>query len=826
VTLNGDNATPLAVTSQDYPRKFSAAQIARALGKSPQAVRRAMDGITPDLRIVNGVEVATWSLAQLPERVRVTLEETAKQGQYRSAEAMLCDPPKRWEPAVPLNQIAEKDIVSAGKLRAALKPWLLPRHEVNLSTAELEAKGVADYVRVFNNRITGRYWRKLLARTLQRDRGAEDWNRLEIYLPDKPALKEQPSRVVSEALVQEFGEIDSFINACRNPASPSKSEQQGIWALALEKYQSMRRFGLPHKQAARQVRVFLFSRAPFLAPNRDALLKAFNRNLKALENEGGDLKALRDGRENNGERIELPEDDRDLLIHRAVFYYRGDIAPAWRDCLKQGFSEPIRERYKGKTQRKAHVPKSVMESVGPEVEILTVMHRGKRAFDSIKGHVDRSYEGIHSRVCFVADDFTMPVYFYAPDGSGWFNLTRGQVLIFSDFRTLRIVGYSLQPDRNYSSLTIRSLCTHVFSEHGLPKVLQFERGIWQSSTLLKGRERGALDFTEATQGLREFGILFIHSIQPRSKTVERIGGLLQDLMEAEPGYCGRDERRDAPEALRKQMAAVESRNEHPSEHFYSFEQWDARLGEIIAQYNAAPQQGRILVNRSPDAAYCEMADPDDPPMQLPAGVRYLLAHHKEQKTVTLDGVKFKIGAKTFRYRGTQISHLVGHEVIAWFDPENPESIVVTDLNRRNPICVPKANEPSALECIIDPNSTVLADEMKRIDDQASYMKARFHAIKSKFPMPQRTTIVTKTTVELGQEIESQKFEIEKAQTARARRGAANRDKARKLGVPAELVGDDDESREGLEILEASRRARECELREECATENQEEPPKQ
>ena len=59
------------------------------------------------------------------------------------------------------------------------------------------------------------------------------------------------------------------------------------------------------------------------------------------------------------------------------------------------------------------------------------------------------------------------------------------------------------------------------------------------------------EFTEVVQGLRAFGIKFIHSIRPRSKTVECIGGLVQDLMEAEPGYCGRNERVDAPETLRK-----------------------------------------------------------------------------------------------------------------------------------------------------------------------------------------------------------------------------------------------------------------------------------
>jgi hypothetical protein len=472
------------------------------------------------------------------------------------------------------------------------------------------------------------------------------------------------------------------------------------------------------------------------------------------------------------------------------------VAPAWRDLVRKGFSEPVRQRYFGKAASKSHVPSSVMDSVGSEVEILTVMHQGPRAFDAIKGYVDRSYEGIASLKCMSADDFTMPVYYYVPDGKGWFILTRGQILLFTDFRTLRILGWSMQPDRNYSSLTIRSLCTHVFAEHGVPSVLQFERGIWESSSLIKGRDPAPFEFTEVVQGLREFGIKFIHSIRPRSKTVERIGGLVQDLMEAEPGYCGRNERVDAPETLRKQMAEVEARKVHPSKYFYSYEAWQGRFGEIVNQYNAAPQQGRILAGMSPDEALVKLADADDPPMQFSAGLRYLLAHDKRSAKVTLNGVTFQVGKQKFNYRGQEIAHLVGQDVLAWFDPENPETLVVTDMQRRNPICVARSKEVSALECITDPDSGRLAQELRRVAGQASHMKARFTAVKSKFPMPQRRAVADARTVQLGQQIEEQKT-ARKEKTVRVDR---MRRQAQRMEIPAVMVDDDPETQRGLDLL--------------------------
>ena len=781
---------------------FSATQIAACLGVSPQAARKSLlDTPATGIRIIGGVEAAAWSTDRLPESLRKRLDEEAARRSYRDAAAMMADPPKQWQPPLPLDKIADAHIESARKLREVLRPWLLQQRDTSLATKDLEARGVADYARIFGHRITGRYWRELFARTLRRDNGAEDWNRLEIYLAERPAAKEPAARVVTEALAEEFGAIEGFINACGNPAEPSKAEQRAVWTLALEKYASLVSSGMPGKQAARRVRSFLFAKAPFLASTRDALLKAFDRKREALESSAGDPKALCDGRQQNGERFDLPADDRDRLIHRAVFYYRGDVAPAWRDLIKAGFSEPVRQRYFGKAASKSHVPASVMDSVGSEVEILTVMHQGPRAFDSITGHVDRSYEGIASLKCMSADDFTMPVYYYVPDGKGWFILTRGQILLFSDFRALRIIGWSMQPDRNYSSLTIRSLCTHVFAEHGVPSVLAFERGIWQSSTLIKGRDPAPFEFTEVVQGLREFGIKFIHSIRPRSKTVERIGGLVQDLMEAEPGYCGRNERVDAPETLRKQMAEVEARKAHPSKYFYSYEEWQSRFGEIVNQYNAAPQQGRILAGMSPDEALVKLADVDDPPMQFSAGLRYLLAHDKRPAKVTLNGITFQVGKQKFNYRGNEIAHLVGKDVLAWFDPENPEALVVTDMQRRNPITVARSKEVSALECITDPESGRLARELRRVAEQGSYMKARFTAVKSKFPMPQRRALADARTLRLGQQIEEQKT-ARKEKTVRVDR---MRRQAQRMEIPAVMVDDDPETQRGLDLLAEAER---------------------
>jgi len=119
-----------------------------------------------------------------------------------------------------------------------------------------------------------------------------------------------------------------------------------------------------------------------------------------------------------------------------------------------------------------------------------------------------------------ADDYTMPVYFYLPDGKGWFELTRGQVLLFIDVRSLKIITWALIPSRNYTALNIRSAMNTVCLEQGRPDVWYFERGIWQRSNLVKNRApkswRLAHESQAATEhGWEKLGVRFIHAIRAR-----------------------------------------------------------------------------------------------------------------------------------------------------------------------------------------------------------------------------------------------------------------------------------------------------------------------
>jgi hypothetical protein len=226
------------------PTSFTAAQIAAALGMKRQAVAHHLRNVAPaSVVIVRGNDAAAWEFCQLPAELQKRLGTEARRQGNRNAEALLSRPASRWQPTIPLERICDADIQAATRLRTALLPWLNRQHDKRLAPADMDTAGVRDYQLVFGHKISMRYWRELFTRTVQRDRNFEDWNRIEIYLPEKPKAKETPAALVAAALADDFAELDNFIAACGNPNDPSASERAGVWTLALEKFAAYVRAG-------------------------------------------------------------------------------------------------------------------------------------------------------------------------------------------------------------------------------------------------------------------------------------------------------------------------------------------------------------------------------------------------------------------------------------------------------------------------------------------------------------------------------------------------------------------------------------------------------
>jgi len=420
-----------------------------------------------------------------------------------------------------------------------------------------------------------------------------------------------------------------------------------------------------------------------------------------------------------------------------------------------------------------------MESVKYEVAMMEDVHHGPRQARLNGAYIFRDWSTVHSLDWFQADDATFPLYMAAPDGQGWFTLMRGQCLLMIDLRSTRILGFVLLSSKNYRANDIRTLTTRVCDQYGLPrKGFYYENGSWRAKILKGETEPGPMSWGETEMGLREFGLKFVHAKLPRAKPVEGIIGAAQNLMEGLPGYVGRNEQMEKFERVQKLMRDVNSRKVNPAGLFMDEEQWADTLETLCAQYNATRQDGKMTGGLSPDAAFEQYRNLADPPVKFPPSCRYLLAHHRRPVTVTSNGITLRFGNQVFNYRNAETGRLRGQRVFAWFDPENPEILSVTDTNRKNAFCVERTQEVPAMEAAPE----IMAQEMARIGEHQAYAKARYRVLKALRPIPFRTTIADAETVQLGAQMGEQRAALASAQGEQTRRQAKARNLTSQIGM--------------------------------------------
>src|SRR5712692_5673994 len=101
---------------------------------------------------------------------------------------------------------------------------------------------------------------------------------------------------------------------------------------------------------------------------------------------------------------------------------------------------------------------------------------------------------------------------------------------------------------------------------------------------LHGR-RYEINWFQTEMGLRGLGLQFCHAKLPRGKVIERVFGLLQNHLEREPGYAGRDERHDKFERVQEQLSVVRRWKAQPEDFFFSEAEYLKRLEAIVRRYN-------------------------------------------------------------------------------------------------------------------------------------------------------------------------------------------------------------------------------------------------
>ncbi len=782
--------------SPGTPIRFTAAQIAAALGCKRQRVQQRLNGIPRDgVRIVNGVEGDEWSFAALPVPLQKDLEARAQQCGRRNALALLAEPPKVWQPRIPLSMLGADVVNRAAKLREVLEPLL--RDDSRRTTAEFEAVGIASYARIFGHPISGRWLRDLFKRTLMRDGGAGDFHRLELYLDDNVGVAPRSKRAgVKQYDHSALADRLSF----KNPARPTLTERQNALEYSFAHFETLVAMGGGRAEVKRSVVCFLHEAAPALARSQHALKRNWDRLYAKWKAGGEKPSAVADKRTRKagGSHLAGLEGDLQLIVAEA-WRHDGKLAIAIRKLRKAGkLSQDFLERYTLDVRRnKSYVARSIRQEITARLTGMLAHRRSQHQVNMEGPRIARSHD-YRPGDYFAADDVTFNIYWWTNDDHGRPIVTRGECLLFFDCRSLYPLGYVLTPGK-YNGETVRRGILNIHDKHGLPhRGFIFERGIWESRLIEGSRPKDFLAWGEYEMGLRERGLKLEcrHATTPQGKLIEGIFNILEQNQRGLPGFVGFNERSYRQEELQKFIGRVRRGLVHPSEKLLSMEQWREQLDRSLEAYMHEPQNGQMLRGASPAEIFAE----HQPLRRLPDDARFLLSTHRVRAKVKSNGIGIEIRGQRRFYYSQELGPFTGREVFAWFNIEEPDLLTISDLEMKTFLTVKRQVLPA-----FDATKEQLAEAHR---ERRGFMKPaqdRVDAIKHPIRrLVVRDNVIDAETQSLGAHIrrQTEQFETEKSEHERQLRMLDTVAEQSGVSLPA-LIRHPERARRGIELLNES-----------------------
>jgi len=785
---------------------FTAREIAATLQRPKRGVLEALRRIPgTGTKIICGNQTRAWSKDALPHNILTALEDAASR-RKTSVEALLASRVPIWRPRYSLSDLSQDAIERASLLQRALARALACVNDDSQTSAEFERLGVEDYRRAFGHSVSTRHWRRLFRRTLTRDGGAENWGRLEIYLDGSPARRPELRRRI-HFLPAAFPPLQELIASFANPAAPTKVEKDCLWIYAFEHFErETERTGKP-KPIKRATLEFLYENAAFLGRSPRGIKVQFDRKLKRWIYGGRIPAAIADARRKNSGRPapKFSEEEEHALIAKAL-RSGGGLAQAWRESRKKGLINTKVSQHYTATPAKSYVPRRIRRLIANKLKMLRDHHHGPRTARINGAFINRDPSTFNAGDWFQADDVTLPNYYYIESEEG-FQLLRGQSLAMCDCRTTFILGYVLIPQRNYTAHHIRNLTTIVADTYGLPrKGFYYENGMWRTARLLHGRS-DEINWHQTEMGLRGLGLQFRHAKLPRGKVIERVFGLLQNYLESEPGYAGRDERHDKFERVQEQLSLVRRGKAHPGDFFLSESEYLQRLGVIVDRYNNERQEGKYCAGLSPKEAF-EKFHGAEPRVRLDRSCRHLLATHKMRVCSGRNGISFRFGKEQFTYKNRETGELRGEKLIAWFNVESPSVISVTNLKE----------DPRTLFVVereirvpgMDAPAEVLNAALAQNEAHEEYRKALYRAVSQNFSTGFagrmfRQNLIDHKTAEIGIAMRERQAAVKRKRLEEKKRAAAIERKAARLGIPQGVMSRRPGAEEGVEEMTAAMR---------------------
>ena len=277
---------------------FTATQLAAVLRVHRARAHQYMAGIRPGVGKVRGVKAFCWPVSAIPAPLYRELDGIAHRHGYCNVADLLDAPPAAWEPAHPLDALADDAVQKAEERRNILCDLLAADGALLLHTSELVRRAMPRFqtsaIELAASERTVRY---IIDNAIERDRMMLRWDRVEIYLDEHPPLKSVPE-AKAEIMRGIGGErLAQVLSQSATSATEGLPDEHAVLDAVFHEFEAHAAAGVSESAAKRELQRILDARRPGLLPaTGSARSMAWRRYYQRWRDHGRTPGALADGR--------------------------------------------------------------------------------------------------------------------------------------------------------------------------------------------------------------------------------------------------------------------------------------------------------------------------------------------------------------------------------------------------------------------------------------------------------------------------------------------------------------------------------------------------
>lgn len=591
---------------------FTAFQLARCLGISPQAVRKALSrspSILASPSAKNGFqETRSWTLDALPDSMRSRLVSLSLKAGHRSVTDFIFNGASRFVCSIPLEKLSQQALQNALNLKANLAPIL--RQAEGLSIHEMAQRAHLAIARSEHLKLESpRTLRRRIERILIRAGGIADFDNLDIYAEEfahqlaeeTPKIERQTECPRTLFAAQEYAPLQHDLSLAQ------------IFAAAREDYEELQR-KIGQRKAKAVLLDFLAACGVPIAETRNALRKRIDAVFARMDAGLAGIDLIKPPTIHKRGRKPLAKlEGAELQAARALYMQTGSATAALRmlastaECSEETASAILKRRSSKHTitptlrAQLTSMPGAVADwhKSPSRVKREAFINPRTLTFLDQTGTEQRILPGMLAE----RDDMSNNFIFWidwpwggdpCSDKYG-VRIARGQNLLHLDVGSLKFLSFLMlvRLRDSYRADDIWQWVGQTYRDIGMPEIGErWERGIWQANKL-QGTpiESGHTDQKVRLGGIQALGRKIIVSQSPTTKIIENRFRYFQRVCSTIPGQIGAS--RGEMEKVNKLWTACRDGRRDPRDYFLKFEDACAQIEAKIQFVNAEEVEGAI-----------------------------------------------------------------------------------------------------------------------------------------------------------------------------------------------------------------------------------------